>query len=240
MIVKPELLQLPPMAEPSEAASGEEESLFSALCEGRREVASGMALSWYLKGRTMHELFDGPVRGAMHRMGELWKHEDRGILVEHRATEICLGMLTSLRALLPTLPESAPLAIGGAPEGDPYQIPSLMAGTVLAEAGLRDVNFGASTPLKLLADEAALTDAALVWVSISAVADEKLLQAQIKKLAATLAARGTKLVIGGHGSAPFVRRSVANIFPIRSMGELAAFGQGLLAQMTATRPSTVQ
>jgi methanogenic corrinoid protein MtbC1 len=231
VIVHPEMLQLPPLTESSEVeVSGEEESLFAALCEGRRDAASGITLSWYLKGRPLHEPFDGPIRGAMKRVGELWKHEDRGILVEHRATEICISVISSLRSLLPTPSESAPLAIGAAPEGDPYQIPSMMAGTVLAEAGLREVNFGANTPLKLLTDEAALAGAALVWLSISAVADEKTLQGQIKKLATALAARGTKLVIGGHGSAPFVQRRTQNVFGIRSMSELAAFGHGLLAQ----------
>ena len=103
-----------------------------------------------------------------------------------------------------------------------------MAGTVLAEAGLRDVNFGANTPLELLASEAALTNAALVWLSISAVSDDRALQSKLKKLAAALAERGTKLVIGGHASAELARRNTPNVFAIRSMGELAAFGHGLL------------
>ena len=78
-----------------------------------------------------------------------------------------------LRSLLPAPPGSAPLAIGAAPEEDPYLIPSMMAGTVLAEAGLRDINFGANTPLHLLASEAVRMGAKLVWVSISSVADAK-------------------------------------------------------------------
>jgi methanogenic corrinoid protein MtbC1 len=229
VVVDPAAINLPPTAESAEGTpAGDEDALFSALDDGRSALAGALVLSWYLKGRAMHELFDGPIRGAMHRIGELWKHDNRGILVEHRATEICLGLIAGLRSLLPTPPESAPLAIGAAPEGDPYQIPSLMAGTVLAEAGLRDVNFGANTPPELLASEAALTNAALVWLSISAVSDDRALQAKVKKLAAALAERGTKLVIGGQASAELARRNTPNVFAIRSMGELAAFGHGLL------------
>src|SRR6187549_491727 len=150
VVVRPEVLHLPPSslglsssassAAPSGGKGSDEQFLFAALRDGRRDLANGLVLSWYLQGRTLHELFDGPVRGAMSLVGELWKHEGRGILLEHRATDICLALVTSLRSLLPSPPDAAPLAIGGAPTGDPYQIPSLMAATVLAEAGVRDVN----------------------------------------------------------------------------------------------------
>ena len=56
---------------------------------GHARVARGLILSWYLDGRTLPALFDGPVRAAMHKVGDLWRHDPRGILVEHRATEIC-------------------------------------------------------------------------------------------------------------------------------------------------------
>lgn len=244
VVVRPEVLRLPAGAPVGGAAAGEPtpdsetDALFAALSEGRRDVAGGLALAWYLKGRPLHEFFDGPVSGAMHRVGELWRREDRGILVEHRATEICLGMIGGLRSLLPRPVEAAPLAIGGAPEGDPYQIPSRMAGAVLAEAGWRDMNFGAGTPLKLLADEAALTGAKLVWLSISATADARSLQSQVKRLATALAERGTKLAVGGHAAAECLRRNVPNVFAMNSMGGLAAFSQGLLnrpPQGAATR-----
>jgi hypothetical protein len=232
VVVRPEVLHLPPSPAPSSHALldenvGDEQLLFAAVRDGRRDVANGLALSWYLQGRTLHELFDGPVRGAMSLVGELWKHEGRGILLEHRATDICLALVTGLRTLLPSPPETAPLAIGGAPAGDPYQIPSLMAATVLAEAGVRDVNFGPGTPLDLLAEEAALTGAKLVWLSVSAVSDAKALRAGVKQLAARLSAHGVELVIGGHGSADVLPRAVPNVHPMRSLGKLAAFARGL-------------
>jgi methanogenic corrinoid protein MtbC1 len=234
VVVRPEVLHLPPGPAPSsDAKVSDEQLLFAALRDGRRDVANGLALSWYLQGRTLHELFDGPMRGAMTLVGELWKHEGRGILLEHRATDICLALVASLRSLLPASAETAPLAIGGAPAGDPYQIPSLMAATVLAEAGVRDVNFGPGTPLDLLAAEAALTGAKLVWVSVSAVSDAKALRAAIKRLAGQLSARNVELVIGGHGSADVAPRAAPNVHPMRSLGELAAFARGLAGRAAA-------
>lgn len=240
VVVRPDVLHLPQPSSsegsydaPSDGKLADEQLLFTALREGRRDVANGLVLSWYLQGRTLHELFDGPVRGAMSLVGELWKHEGRGILLEHRATDICLSLVTSLRSLLPPPPDAAPLAIGGAPAGDPYQIPSLMAATVLAEAGVRDVNFGPGTPLDLLVAEAALTGAKLVWLSVSAVSDAKALRAGIKRLATRLSAHGVELVIGGHGLADVLPRVVPNVHSMRSLDELAAFAHGLAGRVAS-------
>ena len=154
--------------------------------------------------------------------------------MEHRATDICLGVIAGMRALLPVPQPSAPLAIGGAPAGDPYQIPSLMAATTLAEAGWRDENFGANTPLELLADEATRSDARLVWLSVSAVVDPKSARAADRRLGATLASRGTPLVIGGHASADCLPRASSGVSGIHSMGELAAFARGLMARASVS------
>ena len=247
VVVRPDVLNLPVLALPAgkagEAGAGAgagrgdaaELQLFTALREGQREIALGLVVSWYLGGRSLHELFDGPVRSAMHRIGELWQHDDRGILVEHRATDICVGVVNAMRALLPPAAgDDAPLAIGGAPSGDPYQVPSLMADAVLAEAGLRAVNYGPHTPVELLAAEAVRREARLVWLSVSAAQDAAPLRKSIRAAAATLARRHIELVIGGHAAGGVAARGgVAHAHVIRSMGELSAFARGMLTQPAA-------
>ena len=233
VVVRPEVLNLPALPRNvSTDDATDEERLYAALHEGQREVARGLLLSWYLQGRALHELFDGPVRDALHRLGELWKHDERGVLVEHRATDICLGILTGLRQLLPPPPDSAPLAVGAAPAGDPYQIPSLMAATVLADAGLRDINFGANTPLDLLTAEALRSGATLVWLSVSFAPDGDALRRAIHTAAEALAARDIDLVIGGHASA-VAPRDVPNVRLIASMGDLALFARERLGSAAA-------
>jgi excisionase family DNA binding protein len=229
VVVRPEVLHLPALPQPQTGTpdTADEEHLFAALRDGHRDLARGLVLSWYLQGRPLYELFDGPVRGAIHRLGELWKHDERGVLIEHRATDICLGILAGLRPLLPPANDSSPLAVGGAPSGDPYQIPSMMAAAVLAEAGMREVNFGANTPLELLAAEALRSDARLVWLSISSVGDPDSLRTAVRATAEALAGRKIDLVIGGHASADAVPPGMANVRSIESMGGLAAFARGL-------------
>lgn len=230
IIVRPELLGLSHTAvdaQPSEGVSSDD-ALFDALRAGNAAVARGLIMSSYLQGLGLAALFDGPVRSAMDRVGRLWEHDSRGIMVEHRATGICVETIAALRGLLPVVDEAAPLAIGGAPHDDPYQLPSMMAAAVLAEAGFRDINFGANTPVELLAQEAIDRKARLVWLSISTEQDQKALRTAIKKLADFLAGHQINLILGGRHSGACLPRSMSNVKLVASMSDLAAMGTGML------------
>jgi len=230
-VVRPELLGLSPLeleAEGSAAATADD-ALFKALHAGNRAVARGLIVSSYLEGRGLAAIFDGPMRSAMDRMGQLWQHEPRGIMVEHRATGICVEIIAELRGLLPVADEHSPLAIGGAPQDDPYQLPTMMAAAVLAEAGYRDINFGPNTPVELLGHEAIDRKARLVWLSISAEQEEKSLRAAIKKLAGELARHKIDLILGGRFSHTCLPRSMSNVMLVASISDLAAAARGMLS-----------
>ena len=202
-------------------------ALLETLLAGNREAAVQMVVSWYIDGRSLADIFDGPMRGSMHRLGELWKHEERGILIEHRGSAICAEAVATLRYLLPTVDERAPLALGGAPQDDPYVLPSMMAAATLADAGFRDVNFGGQTPVKLLAHEAVQRNAALVWLSMSVQQDAKQMRAAIGGLARSLKSNDIKLVIGGRFRAEHAPRGEENVHSMSSMSELSGFARGI-------------
>ena len=71
------------------------------LADGRGEETAELLLT-ALAYRTasLTDLFDGPLRVAMARIGEMWQGGIDGIFVEHRATQILLGVLDQLDALL--------------------------------------------------------------------------------------------------------------------------------------------
>ena len=109
-----------------EAFGALDEQLLLALEQGDAEVVSGLLATMYLNGVSAAEICDGPLRHAMHRIGERWPEDPKGIFLEHRATNICMDALNRLRANFPSAATKA-AAIGGAPEHDPYLLPSLMA-----------------------------------------------------------------------------------------------------------------
>ncbi len=230
-IAKPEILGLDPNETPNAELIGltDDQKLFEILHAGDRQMARSLISSWFLAGRSLPSTFDGPIKHAMHRMGEVWKHDPRGILIEHRATEICIESIGAIRSLLPHPEETAPLSLGGGSEGDPYSLPTMMVGATLAELGFRDINFGPNTPVELLGTEAIERRAKMVWLSVSSPADPKRLGAQIARLLEKLSGAGIHLVVGGQRYAALHLAGAEKLTQVDSMSELAAFARGLMS-----------
>lgn len=209
-------------------AGDEEEALYNYLREGQADPARGLILSMFLNGKTVAQIVDGPLRGAMARMGQLWKDHERGIFWEHRATEIAISAVSRLRMLIPPRPDNAPSGVGGAPAGDPYLLPTLCAAAVLESQGVNAVNLGADTPIHslLLASEA--VRAQLIWLSVSLLVSPQQLQKELQALARQVSSVHVSIIIGGSQSHllhlpdnPFCHIGT-------SMSELEAMVKGLL------------
>lgn len=241
-LVRPDVLGLG--AELALAPSGEgggdedaarAEAVFRALSDGDAAACRAHVLGMYIAGRSVASIFDGPLGRAMHRVGELWQHGPAGILVEHRASDIAWQVVADLRRLIPPPAPSdpaaaaAPVAIGGAPAGDPYALPSMMAAAVLAGEGYVEVNFGPNTPIAPLADGAAERGARLVWLSVSVPADAAgPLRRDVETLGARLRERDAHLVVGGrHAAGVSPQRPAPNVHVLQTMAELAAFARGI-------------
>jgi len=177
-----------------------------------------------MDGRTLASIFDGPLRTALTRLGELWVRDPGGIMVEHRATDICIELIHHLRALLPPAAAGAPLAIGATPRDEQHGMLSQMASAVSREGSLRDMNFGASVPLELLGQFAEKEGAKVVWLSLT-MKPRTGLRAMTHRLADELAEREATLVVGGKHAGAIGKH--ANIHVLNSMSELAAFLEGM-------------
>lgn len=226
-VVRPELLGL---EEPARAAAPADtaERLFDAMKAGDGEGARRQLMSLYLQGKSIAEICDGPIRLAMEKIGELWQHGTDGILIEHYAVDICLQILGQFRQMVGQPAADAPLAMGGAPEGDPYLLPSTMAAVVLGEAGYRPMNYGPNLPVELLARSAARRQPKLVWLSMSVSGENSKLGKSVDALSRTLAKGGTRLVVGGRHARDLRVPRGADLCIVQSMVELAALGKGLL------------
>lgn len=236
-VVRPDILGLGPTLAGREAGEGDpgaplasdqsdDERLYGALAAGDRALARALIVSWYLAGRSLAAIFDGAVRGALERLGELWTRDRGGILTEHRATDICIESIHHLRGLLPTPAPEASVALGATPTDEWHVVPSLMAASVAHEAGLRDINYGGNVPSDLLAAAAVEHRAKLVWLSIT-MPPRRGLRAELSRLASDLAAHGATLVIGGRHAPTACPAKHPNIHCVQSMGELTSFIRGM-------------
>ncbi len=202
------------------------QAVYEALLAGDAARCRALITTAYLAGASAASLCDGALRSALCRVGELWKHGDDGIAVEHHATSICVQIVEQLRLFLPDASLAAPVAVGGGTSGDPYLLPSQMAGVVLAECGYRAIDLGPHTANAVLLLAARRHRPVLVWRSLSAIDDLDLCARELRQLARDLG--DVPLVVGGKHAHATAKAAGDVLHVIGSMAELAAFARALV------------
>jgi excisionase family DNA binding protein len=216
-VAKPELLDLPEVASVREHG----DRLYDLLLAGDVVAVRGWLVARYLEGASIAQICDGPIRGAMHALGDLWRHDPQGVFVEHRATAVCLQAVAQLRTMIAEPPANAPVAVGGAPAGDPYLLATMLAAMVLEEAGVRAVNLGPDTPVAAFEAAVAQHRPKLLWLSVSTALSGGRARAYERWLESS--PEGLQIVVGGQHAAtlghlpPRARRLVA----MEELAELA-------------------
>lgn len=233
---RPERLGLPDLsayARGGAASTDAGEALFEYLTGGETAAATGLLQARFVAGAGVAELVDGPLAHAMTRVGALWRSGLDGILSEHRATETAIQAVIRLRALLPATFDG-PVAIGCAPSGDPYVLPSLSAAAVVEDEGFRAVNLGPQTPLDTLLEGATAFNARLAWISFSSVDDARGRRRMVLKLAERLNDLGAVLVVGGARVDRLKLGREKGVCVGHTMAELRAIARGLMLSRQAT------
>jgi MerR family transcriptional regulator, light-induced transcriptional regulator len=231
-VVRPDLIvgagPAAPVARFAAAANQEVgEQLCSLLEQDDAPAARALLLALYVSGWPVAAIGDGPMRFAFEKIGTLWQHDPAGIVIEHLATDTCVRALAELRTLFPPPASGAPAALGAAPSGDPYILPSMMAAAVLADLGFRDHNLGPESPIAALGQAADHYRPRIVWLAMSVPRDDEPFRAAVVDLAGRLARRGARLIVGGRGAPALA--PTAGMLRIHSMAELAAFAHGARA-----------
>lgn len=197
-----------------------------ALLAGDLDRLRRLLLQALVDGVPVHALGDGPLRAAMAAVGERWRHSPLGIAEEHRATLLVLRALEAVRIALPTPADDAPRAVGGAPAGDPYQLPSALAALVLQQAGWQVADLGADTPDQALAAAVRSQGARLAWRSLAGepAADTA---AGLRTLAAAIAP--CALAVGGRRLAEAgAVDAIPGLHPCATLADLDRVARSLL------------
>ncbi len=221
-VVQPALLGL------AGTPGGDADLLADRLAAGAEAEARGILHGLYLRGRSVAAIVDGPMRTAMERIGERWRQDPDGILVEHRATELSIQWLNQLRALL-AVDDGAPIALGGTPPGDPYVLPSLAVATALEAEGMRAINLGPDTPIDTIALASRRERPAIVWLSVSTDPARDAVAAGLGTLLEATRALGARLVLGGRALDARPLDVPADVQVARTVAEAAAFARGVRA-----------
>lgn len=199
-VLRPDLLGLPPReSESGQVIELTADRFYATLYEGQLDAARSMIVGAYLAGTSPAEIWDGAMAPALRRFGELYHHEQTGIFTEHRATALCQEVLAQLRLLMPEVADEAPVAIGAAPEHDPYVLPTLISDVVLTSGGYRTVNLGPNTPTQALEQAVEVYKPAVVWCAmVSPVSSVRL--AELTATLSTVAQRAEVVAVGGRAA----------------------------------------
>tara|TARA_R110002126_G_scaffold29583_8_gene97536 strand:+ start:3955 stop:4869 length:915 start_codon:yes stop_codon:yes gene_type:complete len=227
-IVEPDaigLTELEPVRAGSHIDRGER--IRDLLVRGESEEYRAALLSAYLGGESLDRLCDGPIRSAMVKVGELWLESDRGIFEEHRTTALAVTGMIQLGLLLGSQADR-PLALGGAIRNDHSQLATLMASFVLKDTGFRTLNLGANTPANSFHHAIDTHEPGLVWVSANHVEDGEQTLVEVESIISHAQAKNVPVVLGGRGVPLFIGQVPSGLETVQSMGELAAFGKGIL------------
>jgi excisionase family DNA binding protein len=204
------------------------ERIAVALKRGRVDDARNQLIRAYDAAGAV-ALADDVVRPVMERLGDEWDFHSIDVYQEHRATR---AVKQAVFELLQRFPGSDPgdrpgaaLAIGAAPEDDPYMLPGLMCELTLREMGWDVMNLGVNLPLASLGRAVRAHRPALVWLSVSHLEDVGSFVREYASFFAAAASTRTAVVLGGQALTPDVRaRLVAASFGDR-MAHLAEFAR---------------
>ncbi len=234
-VVRPDLLGIPDLRDvkqPIEAGRISGEFLHGLMAAGKTEQVRQSLTAAYLGGMSLAELFDGPIRDGLERVGEVWRTDQRGIFIEHGATCIVIDVISQLAGLTESPSADAPLAVGAAPKDDPHLIPTQMAGVVLQEAGWRTINMGADTPVHAIYDAVEAHQPEVVWLALKTRQPMPQFR-EIVAMSERLAAEGVTMIVGGVEAERTRQHWPESVRVVPTMVELASIAHRLRVEKAA-------
>jgi excisionase family DNA binding protein len=223
-LVRPEVLGLPATAgQTTRVIERAADQLTQALIQGDEELCLRIALDLHLAGHGLSAICDQVFAVAFEAIGRQWECGDVEVYQERYGCEITLHVLHELRSLV-TAPMNGPLAIGGAVEGDQYNLATTMAEIVLRSAGWNASSLGDNLPFPTLAAAIGQLRPRLFWLSCSHLSDVEAFLAGYNTLYDQYG-QETAFVVGGRALTDELRRQMKYAAFCDNMQHLESFAR---------------
>lgn len=174
------------------------------------------------RGHSPSTAADLLITPAMHGFGHQWERGELAIYQERRACGISIELLAALKRQLPANAKG-PVAIGGSPEGDQYQLPTAMVELALSECGWNAKSLGCNLPMSEFASAVREYRPRVLWISLSWLADEHKFVRDFNAMVDELP-KETAVLIGGRAATDSLRprlRYTGHCDSIRHLIDLA-------------------
>ncbi len=241
-IINPVAIGTEQLGNPTERVSAKRSNPATMLAQFEQSLLRGseaecrrMISSWYSANRGIASLADDLLSPAFRAVGQKWKSGDTDIYQERRGSEITLRLILELRRLLPEPNGIAPLAMGGTPSGDQYQLPNHLVEIVFREQGWRTACLGSNIPFSSLLSAARKHMPKIFWLSVSHVENSESFLMEFSDFAKKLP-KGIALVLGGYAMTDDLRPKMAYAAYCDGMRQLAALAKTMKASSLTQIP----
>ena len=197
-----------------------------ALLNGIEEDCRQIVCSWFSSLGGVAPLTDDLICPVFRSIGDGWLSGRVGVFEERQGCEIMLRLIHELRRLIPEPSGMSPLAMGGTPSGDQYQLATSVAELVFREQGWRTINLGSNIPFADLLSAARKHMPRLFWLSISHVEKEDLFLEEYSNFVKRLP-KGIILVVGGRALSEQLRTQLLYSTHCDGMRQLSTFAKSL-------------
>ena len=195
-----------------------------AMADGDEDACREILQERLDAGWTRSRAADFLITDAMHGIGQAWDCKELDIYQERRGCDISIRLINELRRGLAPLRDDAPVAIGGSPEGDHYQLPSAMVDLTLRELGWNAVSLGHNLPWDSFIQASHDYQPSIMWLSVSHISDASSLVLHQNRLADNLG-EDVSLLVGGRAINDAIRprlQYTAFCESMQHLNELAA------------------
>ena len=213
---------------------GISDNFYKALKDQNGSACKEILLCAYKSRFSIEKIADDIIQPSMARIGHEWSIGELPIFFEHCATQICLSSILELKNSVNSARNlSGPVAVGGCPANDFYQIPNMLVELILCDLGWHTINMGSNTPFESFLDGIKHFKAKLVWMSITEVSDIESFIEENKKIFDTTCESGSVLVLGGQGLVPAIRKKLKFHFYGDTLSHLGDYVRGLFPPPSA-------
>jgi len=227
-ITRPEVLGLPATTGQSiwviERAATQ---ITEALLQGDEAQCRQIVLDLYLAEHSISTICDLVIAKAFILIGDRWQCGDAEVYQERRGCELALRILHELHTLIPSPTAKAPLAIGGAAEGDQYSLATTMIELVLRDIKWNAISLGANLPFQTLAVAIRQHRPKMFWLSVSHIENETEFLQSYSELYNEFG-HDVAFVVGGRALHENIRQEIQYAAFCDNIRHLEAFAQTLL------------
>ncbi len=206
------------------------ESLVECLKAGNATEASSVINSAFHSPGGAVALADQLIRPTMERIGHGWMVGAWDVYEEHQGCQVVVSALTDLISKLKrTGLGLRPLAIGAAPEADPYILPVLLGELVLREVGWEVKNLGANLPLRSFAQATRDFRPRMVFLAASHLTDRDGFLHDYPYFYEAASQAGSAIILGGRALDADLRSKLVFASFGERMAHLAEFARRLMS-----------